>query len=125
MSIELRKVESLFGCLRKQPIISFPAPRGTLEASDRLGIYLIISPSGKVLHVGRTPRAKYGICQRLYDHLYGRSSFVYYYLAKKGYLLRNGYKYQYLVVQNARLRALLEAYATAHLCPIHLGLGNN
>jgi hypothetical protein len=39
--------------------------------------------------------------------------------------LRNGYKYQYLVVQNARLRALLEAYATAHLCPIHLGLGNN
>lgn len=122
MPNEFLKVKFLFKNLRKQPIFRFPKPKGTLDAEDKQGVYLIMNPLGKVAHVGRTTRAKYGIYQRLYDHVYGRSSFFYYYkpLHRKGSSLRKGYKYQYLVVENSRQRALLEAYATAHLCPKHL-----
>jgi hypothetical protein len=125
MPNELSKVKSLFKNLRRQSVFRFPKPKGTLDAATKRGVYLIINPSGKVVHVGRTTRAKFGIYQRLYDHLNGRSSFVYKYrpLHKKGSSLRKGYKYQYLVVENGRQRALLEAYAMAHLCPKHLGLG--
>jgi hypothetical protein len=33
------------------------------------------------------------------------------------------YKFRCVVVENPRLRALLESYATGQLCPAHLGLG--
>jgi hypothetical protein len=30
--------------------------------------------------------------------------------------------YRFLIVENDRMRALLEAYAIGHLCPHHIGL---
>ncbi|MCK4403819.1 MAG: hypothetical protein KAW02_01890 [candidate division Zixibacteria bacterium] len=77
----------------------------------------------RVVHVGRTRKAKDGIHQRLKNHLYGRSSFADHCLSGKGSKLRRGYKYRYLEVENGRERALLESYAIGHLCPLHLGLG--
>jgi hypothetical protein len=123
MANETKQISALFGKLCAQSFHQFPKSRQPLDATDEQGVYIIRSRSGKVLHVGRTPRAKDGIYQRLYDHLYGRSSFVYQYLDQDGSKLRNGYQYQYLAVSNSRQRALLEAYATAHLCPAHIGLG--
>src|SRR3981189_1497793 len=48
--------------------MKFPPVRGRLEAPREKGVYVIYSPSGRIVHVGRTPRAKGGIAQRLKDH---------------------------------------------------------
>ena len=120
---ERRIVIQLFRQLCRQPVIPFPAPRGRLDAPYALGVYLIRDPSKHVVHVGRTPRAKNGLHQRLGDHLAGRSSFVYDHLGGDGSRLRAGYSFQCLAVEDGRKRALLEAFATAWLCPDHLGLG--
>jgi len=123
MSKELSEIESRFKRLIKQDCKPFPKKNEKLDAPHQKGVYIILNPKGKVLHVGRTPRAKGGIHQRLNDHLHGRSSFVSCYLKHKAYKLRRGYQYQYLKVKYPRRRALLEAYAIAHLCPRHLGVG--
>jgi hypothetical protein len=39
--------------------------------------------------------------------------------------LRRGCTFQFLELDNSRLRALLEAYACAHHCPKHLGTGDS
>ena len=54
----------------------FPEPRGRIEAPNQQGVYIIYSPSGRVMHVGRTPKGRRGIVQRLGDHLHARSSFT-------------------------------------------------
>jgi len=123
MNQELSAIKSLYDNLINQDIIKFPEPRKPLDAVIQQGVYIIRSPKGKVLHVGRTLRAKNGLWQRLYNHLNGLSSFVYQYLNQNGARLREGYTFQYLVVSNSRKRALLEAYAIANLCPEHIGLG--
>jgi excinuclease UvrABC nuclease subunit len=117
------QVERLFGKLIRSGIYLFPEPRKKITAPNERGVYIINSPKGKVLHVGRTPKAKNGIAQRLRDHLAGNSSFVVKHFNREGARLRNGYKFKYLVVSNNRLRAILEAYAIGHLCPAHIGLG--
>ena len=94
-----------------------------MEAPEAQGVYLIYGPKGRLLHVGRTPRAKRGLAQRLRDHLNGASSFVNQYLGGVGYRLRQGYAYKFLVVRNRRHRAILEALAIGALCPAHIGLG--
>ena len=76
-----------------------------------------------VLHVGRTLRGEGGLRQRLNNHLHGRSSFTKKFYKGRGRNLRSGHTYQFLVVEDARRRALLEAYAIGRLCPKHLGLG--
>jgi len=86
-------------------------------------VYVIYNPKGTVLHVGRTPRAKKGLRQRLNNHLLGQSSFAHKYLKGRGNLLRKGYKFKYLVIKNPRERALVEAFSVGKLCPAHLGLG--
>ena len=115
---------ALFRQLCRQTAVPFPQPRQRLEAPCARGVYLIRDPGGRVVHVGRTPRAKNGLRQRLKDHLAGRSSFVHDHLAQDGSRLRSGYMFQYLEVEDARKRALLEAFATAWLCPDHLGLAD-
>lgn len=124
MASELRKVESLFAELVGGELCVFPEHRQPLNAPDTLGVYIIYSPRGRVLHVGRTPRAKGGLAQRLRNHMYGSSSFKYYYLDGDGSKLRGKYKFRYVEVSDGRIRALLEAYAVGHLCPAHLGLGS-
>ena len=123
MSRELEIVEALFAELMRADCKFFPRPREKMDAPSSQGVYIIYSPQGAVLHVGRTPRAAGGIRQRLYNHIHALSSFTNLYLQGHGAKLREGYSFQYLVVENVRFRALLEAYAVGHLCPAHIGLG--
>ena len=116
-------VRKLFERLAGSQRLPFPKPRSRLDAPDQHGVYIIFSPQDKVLHVGRTPRGRKGIRQRLGNHLHNASSFTNQYLKGRGARLRKGHKFCYLVVPEPRLRALLEAYAIGVLCPAHLGLG--
>jgi hypothetical protein len=86
-------------------------------------VYLLFDASGEVAHVGRTTRARAGLFQRLRAHLAGRSSFVIGFLKGRRSKLRLGYSYSFIEVEDARLRALVEAYATGVLCPRHIGTG--
>ncbi len=123
MTREQETVKALFTELMHSPLQTFPARRGELKAPVRRGVYVIYSPRKKVVHVGRTPKAKGGIAQRLRDHMSGASSFTTQYLKKQGSKLRGRYKFRCIVVGGRRRRALLEAYAIGRLCPAHIGLG--
>ena len=125
MTDEPRRTEHLFETLMQQPRQAFPQKRGRLEAPTSRGVYVIRKRStNRVVHVGRTLRARRGIAQRLKNHLQGNSSFSQEFLGGDGSTLRNGdFTYQCLAVEDPRERTLLEAYAIAHLCPEHLGLG--
>jgi len=122
MTSERQEVKKIFAKLCKQRPQTFPQFREPLDAPLKPGVY-VIRKGKNVLHVGRTSSAKYGIYQRLYNHLNGASSFTDKYLDGKGETLRKGHTYQYLVVKDKRLRAFLEAYAIGMLCPKHIGLG--
>jgi excinuclease UvrABC nuclease subunit len=119
------KIDKLFVELKRAPLHKFPSPRGHLEAPSRQGVYVIYSPSGRVLHVGSTPRARKGIAQRLRNHMSTQSSFTIKYLGEDGSRLRRGYKFRCLIVRSERRRALLEAHAIGQLCPAHIGLGRS
>ena len=116
-------VRSLYLRLLRTQAVTFPLAGERLDAPDTQGVYLIYSPRGTVLHVGRTVRGRKGLRQRLCNHLHGRSSFVNRYLHGKPDLLRGSHAYAFVEVPDPRRRALLEAYATGHLCPKHLGVG--
>jgi len=122
MSRESRMVEKLFRKLSGRPKKPFPQEHQPLQAPTEQAVN-VIRKSGAVLHVGRTLRGKKGLHQRLRNHLYGISSFAEKFLNGDGALLRKGCTYQYLVVKDARMRALLEAFAVGRLCPRHIGLG--
>ena len=109
MTPERQKVEELFNALCKQPMLQFPQDHKKLEATSKPGVY-VIRKGDIVLHVGRTLRGKDGLYQRLKNHLHGSSSFTDKYLKGNGAALRKGHTYQFLVVEDARLRALVEAY---------------
>ena len=123
MTGEPDRVASLFESLLHAPVFRFPPLRVPLDAPERQGVYVILSPQRHVVHVGRTQRAKRGLFQRLRNHMLNASSFTEKYLAGDGHRLRNRYFYRYLAVPHARTRALLEAYAVGVLCPKHLGVG--
>jgi hypothetical protein len=118
---ENRKVRDSFNALVVTPRQRFPQARLALAAPSVPGVYVIYDPRGAVAHVGRT-NGKRGLHQRLCDHMRNASSFARYHLRGNGSVLREGYTFRYLVIRDARLRALLEAYATGCLCPDHLGL---
>lgn len=120
---ERRIVKTLFEQLRRAPRQSFPVVRKPLVCSRRQGVYLLFDASGEVAHVGRTTRARAGLFQRLRAHLAGRSSFVIGFLKGRRSKLRLGYSFSFIEVEDARLRALVEAYATGVLCPRHIGTG--
>lgn len=109
--------------LRRAPRTAFPLSRQPLDCPRCHGVYLIIDPAGRVAHVGRTTRARYGLAQRLKAHLAGRSSFVIKFLRNNRSKLRRGYSYSFVEIREPRLRALVEAYATGVLCPRHVGTG--
>ncbi len=119
-------IKKLFEKLEQQPRVPFPKGRDKLAApADRHGVYVIRNPSGEVEHVGRTLRGRGGLFRRLSRHLCGRSSFMHKHHDRNGHLLRDGYTFQFLAVDDDRERALLEHYATAWHCPAHLGLGSS
>jgi len=118
---EYRIVRTLFTHLVHSELHAFPARGRVCEPPGR-GVYVIYGPRGRPLHVGRTPRARGGLAQRLTNHLRGRSSFVRERFEGDGSRLRRrGYGFRCLEVGNARRSALLEAYAVGRLCPAHLG----
>lgn len=123
MSLESRKVERLFKELCRAPLFRFPERGPPSQAPERHGVYAILSPRRKVLHVGRTTRGKRGLYQRLNNHLLNGSSFTAHYLKGDGRRLRGAFLYRFLEVPGPRTRALLEAYAIGKLCPEHLGIG--
>lgn len=120
---EAKAVRKAFHDLKKARRHRFAAAGGALECPTTQGVYLITDPQGRVAHVGRTTRAQAGLQQRLRSHLAGRSSFVILFLNGHRERLRRGYSYQWVEVPDARLRALVEAYATGVLCPRHIGTG--
>jgi hypothetical protein len=123
MTPEQRTVRAKFQELKRARWNHFPAARKPVEAPDDQGVYIIRSPRGGVLHVGRTHRGKKGLAQRLRQHLAASSSFVDTYLDAEGSLLRRGYYFSFVVIRNSRVRCLVEMYATGALCPAHLGTG--
>jgi hypothetical protein len=124
MKHEHSQVAARFKMLMKQEQIVFPAARESPAAPKGQGVYVIRDQRKMVLHVGRTLRGKRGLHQRLYDHLCGRSSFVFKHFRGDGAKLRGVCTYQFLVEPNDRVRGLLEAHAISHLCPMHFGTGN-
>lgn len=121
-SIEQKKIRNLFALLKNAEHHLFPPKKG-VDAPEKQGVYLILSPkSKKVLHVGSTYRGAKGLRQRLNNHIYGGSSFTARYLDHKGSRLRGRYWFSYLEVRSPRHRALLEAHAAGMLCPAHIGL---
>ena len=96
---------------------------GNVNVSDKHGVYIVYSQSDAILHVGTTKRGKEGLNQRLNNHISGTSSFRKEYLKPKEISLRDGYKFKYIEVENARTRALLEALTAGLLCPAHFGTG--
>ena len=123
MNSESPEIKTLFEALWSQPRRAFPPHRQRLDAPSNHGVY-IISKDEAILHVGRTIRGQDGLRQRLKDHLHGSSSFANEYLKGNGTVLReSGYAYQFLELEDARKRALLEAYTIGVLCPRHIGIG--
>jgi hypothetical protein len=136
MNREQKEIRARFTELIHSPLHRFPADHGKIKAPTQQGVYLIYSPRDKVLriggntvprdtllHAGRTIRGIGGIRQRLNNHLHDASSFTNQFLKHDGSKLRNGCTYRYLEIEDARLRALVEAYAVGYLCPKHIGLG--
>ena len=116
--IIMKQYEALITC----SFAVFPT-NGTVEVSNEQGVYIIYSPQNEVLHVGTTKRGQGGLNQRLYNHLSGTSTFRKQYLKPNGISLRNGYKFKYIIINDARTRALLEALTAGLLCPVHFGTG--
>ena len=125
MSRESSKIHALFRRLNHARRTKFPKVGERLAVTDKHGVYIIYSPHGAVLHVGRTIRGKRGLHQRLANHLHTSSSFTNQYLRGKGSKLRGTHAFAFVEISNARVRALLEALAVGCLCPKHLGLGEN
>lgn len=124
MTREQRQLRVLFDKLTHASPTQFPIARAKLNAPDRQGVYIIINPRGRVVHVGCTPKARGGIAQRLRNHMANASSFTTKYLNGDGSKLRGRYSFRCLVVKNPRHRVLLEALAIGRLCPAHIGHGS-
>lgn len=123
MENECENLKKLYKELINSDLFYFPSKGKIENATNELGVYIIFSPKNKVLHVGRNKTAEDGLNQRLYGHLVNGSSFSKNYLERNGQVLRTGYKFKYLIVQEARTRALLEALTAGFLCPSYIGIG--
>jgi len=123
MTPDQKAVRALYSELMRSTPQTFPVRGEKLHAPDRQGVYVIYDSRDNVVHVGRTPKAKRGIAQRLRNHMAAASSFTNMFLEGNGSKLRGKYTFRCIVVENPKHRAFLEAYAIGHLCPAHIGLG--
>lgn len=96
---------------------------GKVKICQNQGVYIIYSQTGSVLHVGKTNGGKNGIDQRLLNHVRNQSSFSKLYMQPNKVNLRGTAKFQFIEVEDARSRSLLEALTAGLLCPVHIGLG--
>ncbi|MBX2963726.1 MAG: hypothetical protein KF687_14540 [Cyclobacteriaceae bacterium] len=119
---ESDEIMNLYKTLIQSDQYTFPS-KGKVKISEKHGVYIVYSPTDKVLHVGNTPSGKKGLNQRLYNHVTRTSSFSRVYLKPQNISLRNGYKYRVIEISSPRKRALLEALTAGLLCPAHIGTG--
>lgn len=96
---------------------------GKVKICPNQGVYIIYSQTGFVLHVGKTNGGKNGIDQRLLNHVRNQSSFSKLYMQLNNINLRGMAKFQFIEIDDARTRSLLEALTAGLLCPIHIGIG--
>ena len=125
MRHESSQVRRLLTQLKRARPQAFPVSGERLDVPDKHGVYIIYSSRLVVLHVGRTVRGKRGLRQRLNNHLHGASSFAIQFLKGHGAKLRRNYRFAYIEIADARVRALVESLAVGTLCPRHLGVGEN
>lgn len=118
---EAKKIEKLFIKLTKASRRKFE--QGVKDVPKHHGVYIIYDSRDRIVHVGRTLRAKEGLFQRMKDHLNTNSSFARNFLGDGKRLKQEGYKFSYIVVKKARTRALLESLAIGKLCPEYLATG--
>jgi len=71
---------------------------GKNTISDKHGVYIIYGLDNRALHVGRTKAGKQGLNQRLSNHMKNQSSFSREYLNSEGSILRNGYKFKFIML---------------------------
>lgn len=122
---ERNRIQQLLEALNQAPIRPFPRGSESILVPKKLGVYVIRNPDEAVVYVGRTTRAKNGLHQRLRNHMAGKSALVKNHLKGNTSMLREGFSYQFLEVEDDRERALLEHIATAWHCPIVLGLSGS
>lgn len=117
---EPEEIIRLFKMLISGEMTSIPAV-GRINIPDRHGVYIIYDANMRVAHVGRSITGKKGLKQRIGNHISGRSSFIRIYHEGDRSVMRSGYTLRYLIVEDTRKRALLEALTAGKLCPLHLG----
>lgn len=123
-SDEPEQVHALLQALLAAIAVPFPPVKNDpLPVPTVHGVYVIEDADGTPLHVGRTKTGQGGLQQRLYDHMYGTSSFACEYVRPSGKVVCGSYRFKFLAVPDPRLRGLLESYAIGHLCPAYFGVG--
>lgn len=118
---ECETIHSLFAQLISAPKVEFTSSPARVKAPRKHGVYIIYDPRGGAAHVGMTIDGRDGLFRRMRDHICDYSSFAKRHLKPKGRSVAQGFAYAWLEVDSPRTRALLEAYATGHLCPAHIG----
>lgn len=120
---ECEKIMLLYKELINSTNHPFPPKGNSVNVAEKQGVYIIYSPKEEVLHVGTTKRGKTGLNQRLNNHRNGSSSFSKKYINPNNINLSDGYMFKYIVVEDGRKRAFLEALTIGLLCPKHIGTG--
>ena len=121
---ESKVILKLYNKLCKSKLFSFPE-KGKVNVTNKHGVYIIYGLNNKILHVGMTPYGKEGLNQRLYNHISKTGIFYKAYLKPHNICLRSIGKFRYIEIEDARVRALLEALTAGKLCPLHFGTGVN
>ncbi|WP_191861069.1 GIY-YIG nuclease family protein [Hanstruepera ponticola] len=119
---EPQKMMKLYNELVKSVIYEFP-DKGKVNISKKQGVYIVYDNKSQPLHVGKTNGAKNGLNDRLQNHVWNQSSFSKLYMQKNKIVLRDWGKFQFIVLEDDRERALLEALTAGLLCPAHIGTG--
>jgi hypothetical protein len=92
----------------------FPA-KGKINITCNRRVYIIYNPQRTVAHVGNTPRAQNGLCQRLNEQLKGKSSICRIYLGPLELSVRQGFTFRYLEVKSLALGCSFRLWVSAHL----------
>lgn len=116
------KIMKMYKELIASNFYPFPA-QGRLSVCSEQAVYIIYNKNNTVLHVGRTIEGQNGLNRRLYDHLARTSTFRKKFVLPNNISLRNDCKFKYIIVEDSRLRTLLEALTLGLLCPEHIGTG--
>lgn len=119
---ESEEIKLLYKTLVASKYYTFPL-LGKMEASSKQGVYIVYNNNRMPLHVGKTNGGRNGLNQRLHDHVSNRSTFSKLYMQKHKVALRSWGEFQFIEIEDARVRSLLEALTAGLLCPAHIGTG--